>query len=75
MRKNDRRVSLKKAVMYSNHTEEYIRLQIERGLLKKYDKNGKMLTDSLSKKGLLSVQIFIEKYSVLSKIIRLFINR
>ncbi len=51
MKENNRLITLKEAVMYSNHAEENIRLQIKRGLLRKYDKNGNILSDPLSKKG------------------------
>lgn len=51
MKENNRLITLKEAVMYSNHAEENIRLQIKKGLLRKYDKNGNALSDPLSKKG------------------------
>ncbi len=51
MKENNRLITLKEAVMYSNHAEENIRLQIKNGLLRKYDKNGIALLDPLSKKG------------------------
>jgi len=51
MTKYDRLLTLKEAVIYSNHAEENIRLKIERGHLKKYDKNGNPLNNPLREKG------------------------
>ncbi len=60
----DRLITLKEAVIYSNHAEENIRLQIERGLLKKYDKNGKIISNPLSKKGFFRMSELMDVYNI-----------
>ncbi len=60
----DRLITLKEAVMYSNHAEENIRLQIERGILRKYDKNGVELANPLSKKGYFKLLELMEVYNI-----------
>ncbi|UCG01386.1 MAG: hypothetical protein JSW11_17425 [Candidatus Heimdallarchaeota archaeon] len=64
MSKYDRLITLKEAVMFSNHAEENIRLQIERGLLKKYDKNGKLLNDPLRVKGFFKLSEIMSVYNI-----------
>lgn len=51
MTKQDRLLTLKEAVIYSNRAEENIRLKISKGQLKKYDKHGFPLSNPLRKKG------------------------
>lgn len=60
----DRLITLKEAVMYSNHAEENIRLQIERGLLKKYNKEGNLLNDPLSVKGFFKLSELMLVYKI-----------
>ncbi|MFX0208202.1 MAG: DNA methyltransferase [Candidatus Hodarchaeota archaeon] len=64
MSKYDRLITLKEAVMFSNHAEENIRLQIERGLLKKYDKNGRLLDDPLRVKGFFKLYEIMSVYNI-----------
>jgi len=64
MSKYDRLITLKEAVIFSNHAEENIRLQIERGLLKKYDKNGNLLDDPLRVKGFFKLSELMEVYDI-----------
>jgi len=73
----DRLITLKEAVMYSNHAEENIRLQIERGFLKKYNKNGVELANPLSKKGYFKLFELMEVYNITNpeEIKRVFLKR
>lgn len=64
MLRNDRLITLKDAVIYSNHAEENIRLQIERGLLKKYDKKGNLLKDPLRVAGFFKLSELMEVYNI-----------
>lgn len=64
MSKHDRLITLKEAVIFSNHAEENIRLQIERGSLKKYDKNGKPLKDPLRVKGYFKLSEIMSIYDI-----------
>lgn len=64
MARHDRLITLKEAVIYSNHAEENIRLQIERGLLKKYDKNGNPLKDPLRVKGFFKLSEVMSVYDI-----------
>ncbi|MFX0013120.1 MAG: DNA methyltransferase [Promethearchaeota archaeon] len=64
MPKRDRFITLKDAVIYSNHAEENIRLQIERGLLKKYDKNGTQLKNPLKVKGFFKLSELMAVYNI-----------
>ncbi len=64
MSKYDRLITLKEAVIFSNHAEENIRLQIERGSLKKYDKNGKPLKDPLRVKGYFKLSEIMSIYNI-----------
>ena len=64
MSKYDRLITLKEAVIFSNHAEENIRLQIERGLLKKYDRNGNLLNDPLRVKGFFKLSELLEVYDI-----------
>ncbi|MFX0122555.1 MAG: hypothetical protein ACFFAE_02900 [Candidatus Hodarchaeota archaeon] len=64
MSNNDRFITLKEAVIFSNHAEENIRLQIERGLLKKYDKNGKPLKNPLRVKGFFKLSEIMSVYNI-----------
>lgn len=73
----DRLITLKEAVMYSNHAEENIRLQIERGILRKYDKNGVELANPLSKKGYFKLFELMEVYNIKNpeEVKRIFLKR
>ncbi|MFX1283581.1 MAG: DNA methyltransferase [Promethearchaeota archaeon] len=64
MAKHDRLITLKEAVIYSNHVEENIRLQIERGALKKYDKKGNLLEDPLRVKGFFKLSELMSVYDI-----------
>ena len=64
MSKYDRLITLKEAVIFSNHAEENIRLQIERGLLNKYDKNGMQLDDPLRVKGFFKLSEIMKVYNI-----------
>ncbi len=64
MPRHDRLITLKEAVIYSNHAEENIRLQIEKGLLQKYDKYGNPLKDPLRVKGFFKLSELMSVYSI-----------
>ncbi len=64
MSKHEHLVTLKDAVIYTNHAEENIRLQISRGLLKKYDKHGTLLKDPLRKKGFFKLSELMSVYDI-----------
>ncbi len=64
MSKHERLVTLKDAVIYTNHAEENIRLQISRGLLKKYDKHGTPLKDPLREKGFFKLSELMSVYDI-----------
>ena len=64
MSKLERLVTLKDAVIYTNHAEENIRLQISRGFLKKYDKQGNPLKDPLREKGFFKLSELMSVYDI-----------
>ncbi|UCE12329.1 MAG: hypothetical protein JSV04_09015 [Candidatus Heimdallarchaeota archaeon] len=64
MTKYDRLITLRDAVIYSNHAEENIRLHIERGLLKKYDRHGKLLKNPLRQKGFFKLSELMLVYNI-----------
>lgn len=64
MTKYDRLITLRDAVIYSNHAEENIRLQIERGLLKKYDRHGNSLKNPLQEKGFFKLSELMSVYNI-----------
>ncbi|MHA2328455.1 MAG: hypothetical protein ACXACR_08035, partial [Candidatus Hodarchaeales archaeon] len=64
MSKQERLITLKDAVIYTNHAEENIRLQISRGLLNKYDKKGEILANPLQEKGFFKLSELLEVYDI-----------
>jgi len=64
MSDQDRLLTLKEAVIYSNHAEENIRLQIERGALQKYNKHGFPLENPLREKGFFKLSELMAVYDI-----------
>ncbi|MFX0181825.1 MAG: DNA methyltransferase [Candidatus Hodarchaeota archaeon] len=64
MSNQDRLLTLKEAVIYSNHAEENIRLQIERGALQKYNKHGIPLKNPLREKGFFKLSELMAVYDI-----------
>ncbi|MFX0172820.1 MAG: hypothetical protein ACFE9L_12960 [Candidatus Hodarchaeota archaeon] len=64
MSNQDPLLTLKEAVIYSNHAEENIRLQIKRGALQKYNKKGIPLKDPLRVKGFFKLSELMALYDI-----------
>ncbi|MFX0151036.1 MAG: DNA methyltransferase [Candidatus Hodarchaeota archaeon] len=64
MPNQDQLLTLKEAVIYSNHAEENIRLQIERGALRKYNKQGIPLKNPLREKGFFKLSELMTVYDI-----------
>ncbi len=64
MRNQEKLITLKEVVAYSNYAEENVRQIIVSGLLNKYDKFGKLFENPFRKKGFFRLLELLDVYNI-----------